>query len=107
MPAMINALTLYCENATNQGAADTMPASAAPAPIVTSKAGRAQQISVLSDVNRLKDGASVCLYNLFSFIFALAIDVYNIVAGVGNDLGERSVVDVLILVHSNHYFAVI
>ena len=60
MPAMISAIAakpkitpLYCVKVTSHGADETRPASAAPAPILTNKAGSAQQIRVPDAVNKL------------------------------------------------------
>lgn len=55
-PEIPNVQILYFDNATSQGALPTSPARAAPAPSVTSNAGRAQQTSVPADVSRLSAG---------------------------------------------------
>ena len=59
-PATINTTPLYSEITVIHGAAPIKPASEAPMPIVTSSAGKAQQIRVPTDVNRLSDGRRVC-----------------------------------------------
>ena len=52
--AIENVHALCFDKNTNHGAALTSPASVAPAPSVTSKAGNAQQSKVPADVNRLR-----------------------------------------------------
>lgn len=47
---------LFSERIMSDGNVDTRPTSVAPIPNETSKAGRAQQISVLNEVNKLKKG---------------------------------------------------
>ena len=59
-PDIPNVQTLYFDSATNHGAVLTSPASAAPAPSVTSNAGSAQHSNVPTEVNRLSVGSSVC-----------------------------------------------
>ena len=61
-PAAQKVQTLYFENVINQGAVLTSPARVAPAPSVTNKAGRAQQIRVPAEVKRLSAGSRVCLF---------------------------------------------
>jgi hypothetical protein len=59
-PATANSTILYSEITVSQGAMLINPAKAAPKPMVTSNAGNAQQISVLSEVNKERLGSSVC-----------------------------------------------
>lgn len=59
-PEIPNVQNLYFDNATSQGAVPTIPARTAPAPIVTSNAGKAQHTRVPADVSRLSEGRSVC-----------------------------------------------
>jgi len=58
-PDTLKVHALYFENVTSQGAEETKPARDAPAPIVTSNAGRAQQSKVLDDANKLTKGVIV------------------------------------------------
>ena len=60
-PAMPNTSALCSESQTICGTADTNVDSAAPAPMVTSSTGKAQQISVPLDVKMLKIDAAFVL----------------------------------------------
>lgn len=55
-PDIKNIYSLYLLRATNHGAVLTSPANAAPAPMLTINAGRAQQSNVPAEVNRLSKG---------------------------------------------------
>ena len=69
---------LYFDKYTNHGVTCTIDASAAPAPMVTSNAGRAQHSSVDSEVNKLKVGRI-----LFLSTFT-PVDLNNIISRIGN-----------------------
>jgi len=58
-PANKNTQILFFPSHVICGTVSIMPAITAPAPILTSKAGRAQQISVPVDVNREKKAGKV------------------------------------------------
>ena len=63
IPATANTISLCTDIAVIHGVLPTSPASAAPMPIVTNKAGRAQQSSVPIEVNKLSDGKIVCRHS--------------------------------------------
>ena len=55
-PEIINNIILYFDNTIRKGIFDIKPARTAPAPIATSKDGKAQQSNVPRLVNKLSDG---------------------------------------------------
>ena len=81
IPATTKTTTLYFEIAVIHGATEMKPANAAPAPKVTSNAGRAQHSNVPTLVNRVKIGNIVCLYILFD-----TINPFYIIARVSYEL---------------------
>ena len=66
IPANINTLNLCSENQTICGTELTTEAITAPAPKLTNNAGKAQQISVPPDVNKVSKDKCLVLINLGS-----------------------------------------
>jgi hypothetical protein len=54
-------IILCSENQINDGNVEIKPTSDAPIPIETKRAGSAQQIKVLKEVNKLKNGRRIAL----------------------------------------------
>lgn len=65
---------LFSESQINSGKVETNPTIVAPSPIETNKAGSAQQISVLIDVNKLKNEIHIFFCkSLFVFNFFYSV----------------------------------
>jgi hypothetical protein len=101
---------LCSESATSQGAAETSPASAAPMPRLTSSAGKAQQMSVPAEVNRLNAGSSQDFFvscALPGIRGSFAGNIHHVVARIGDELGERRILQVFFLPKINsHQFGI-
>ena len=91
---MLNVQILYLDKATSQGAELTTPASAAPAPMVTKRAGSAQQTSVPVDVNKLKTVKYLdCFKPLFMSSFGMFY-TFHVVTRINNQFHQ------LIMLHA-------
>ena len=55
--------SLFSDNQINEGKVETNPTIVAPRPIETKSAGRAQQIKVLIDVNKLKNETHIFFWS--------------------------------------------
>jgi hypothetical protein len=62
---------LCSETMTNEGKVETSPIRVAPIPSETKRAGRAQQMRVLKEVNKLKNGMSSALLLSSDFFNAI------------------------------------
>ena len=83
---MENTIVLYFDITINCGTAETKPAKVAPAPIVTSSAGKAQQTIVLRLVNKLINGSTdVFLMALFILpTYCIPVDSLHVIARIYN-----------------------
>lgn len=65
---------LFSDNQISEGYVETSPTIVAPSPTETRSAGRAQQISVLIDVNSPKKEIQIFFFNsLFGFNFFYSV----------------------------------
>ena len=86
-PAIIKTPTLCSDSQISCGTLATNPASTAPAPSVTNSAGKAQQINVPKEVNKL-----TVLSNVFLCILFLMMNVRYVVASIRNCFSDSFVI---------------